>query len=122
VGKRGSVFEIELPADAPEIVAKSRYAAGKFDARLVEIGDPAFGIGRVDGGGQVLQDIAIIDLPPTEGLDRAVEDLHMGSTWILGRHAALPLSAVRRLPQGLGRTPPSGQTMRLFLSLCKRKM
>ena len=57
VPQRRAVRPEQLPGHAPHL-ADLRGAAGELDAGAVEERDPAFGIGRVDGGGQRLQQIA----------------------------------------------------------------
>ncbi|MGY4600406.1 hypothetical protein ACVWXL_008152 [Bradyrhizobium sp. GM22.5] len=53
----GAVGKIELPGHAPH-VADARRASGELDAGAVEEGDAPLGVGRVDRGGQGLQQLA----------------------------------------------------------------
>jgi len=57
MGQRRAVRQEQLPGHAPH-VADFRRPSGEFDAAAVEERDPSLRIGRVDGGGQRLQQVA----------------------------------------------------------------
>src|SRR5206468_5050550 len=65
---------VELPGHAPSILPKHRLAAGKFDARLVPIGDAALGVGRVDRGGELIEERGA-RRTGSQSVDSSVEDL-----------------------------------------------
>ena len=62
-----AVGVIELPGDAPGIAPELRHAAREAHRLIVEAGDAAFGIGRVDRRGQRFQD-GTHAAEPVEGL------------------------------------------------------
>ncbi len=55
VRQRRAVRPKETPADAPTVAAQFRPTTRKLDGRLVEERNPPGGIGRIDGGGQCIE-------------------------------------------------------------------
>ncbi len=65
VRQPGSIGVVDLPGDAPAIAAENRFGAGQLRRGAVVEGDPALGVGRVDGGRQGVEQLA---RPPLMGL------------------------------------------------------
>jgi hypothetical protein len=68
MAERGAVGGAKPPAHAPFVAAENRAPAGKLDRGLIVVGDASIGVGRVDGGGQSVEQIEIPLLARLEAL------------------------------------------------------
>ena len=86
VGEEGAVLAVELPGDAPAVLAQGRRAAGEVDAGMVVEGDPAVGVGDVDRRGQSVASTACSSSCPRRAAASAMPTISSGLA-VQGSHA-----------------------------------